>query len=127
MPHRRVLVHGAREHGAGALGAGAVAPVSGPISAPVPDGRRPVSSSKAIAPSENTSAGVDQAAPAIAFRRAVRPAHRRADADPLQRLDDAEPGGAGLVGRDEDVARVQGAVTDARRPGPHPSPRPAGR
>ena len=48
-----------------------------------------------------------------ALGRAVRAAHRRAQADPLQRFDDAEPGGARLFGRDEDVARMQRAVADA--------------
>ena len=50
-----------------------------------------------------------------ALGRAVGAAHRCAQADPLEGFDDAEPGRAGLFGCDEDVARVQRAVADARR------------
>ena len=45
--------------------------------------------------------------------RGVGTPDRRADADLFERLDDAEAGGARLVGRHEDVARVQAAVADA--------------
>ena len=83
--------------------------------APVPAGRRPVSSSKVIAASENTSAAVPHGAPSIRSGARVRPPNRRADARRLERLDDAESGGARLVGRDEDVTRMQPAVTDAGR------------
>ncbi len=91
---------------------GTTEPVSGPMSCPVPDGRRPVSSSNAIAPSEKTSAGVDQSPPGNPFRGAVRPADGCADPDPLERVDDAEAGGASLVWCNEDVTRMERAVTD---------------
>ena len=51
--------------------------------------------------------------PGDPLRRAVRPAHRRAETDALERFDDAEAAGARFVGRDEHVAQVQRAVADA--------------
>ena len=46
------------------------------------------------------------------FRGGIRPPDRRANANALERLDDAEAGRAGFVGRDENVARMQAAVAD---------------
>ena len=81
---------------------------------PVPAGRRAVSSSKVIAASENTSAGVPQRAPVDPLGRRIGTANRRADTDVLERFDHPEPGRARLVGRYKDVARMQSAVPDAR-------------
>ena len=44
--------------------------------------------------------------------RGVRTAHRRGDADPLERAGDAEAGQPRVVGRQQHVARMQRAVGD---------------
>ena len=46
------------------------------------------------------------------FRRTVRPADRSANPDTLEGVDDAEAGGASLVWCNEDVTRMERAVSD---------------
>ena len=87
------------------------------MSSPRPDGRRPVSSSYAMAASENTSAGVPHGSPAMRSGGLYgrRTGARRPQA--LQRVDDAETARPRLVRRDEDVAWMQRTVPDAGGPG----------
>ena len=53
-------------------------------------------------------------APRDPFGGGVGPPDRRPDPHLFERFDNAEAGGPGFVGRDEDVARMQAPVADAR-------------
>ena len=107
----RIVVHGTREHGVDDCRHRRLGQHADPRT-----GSRGALARQQLEGDRRQREHVSGGAPAAAvdaFRRAVRPAHRRPDADLFQRFDDAEPGGARLVGCYKDVARMQTAVPDA--------------
>ena len=114
-PDRRRARGRTRACSGGMVGAGDLGQTHPRAVPPEPATRRPHSISCISAARLKTSARTIPGAPAHPFRRGVRAPHRRGDADPLERARDAEAGQPRLVGRQQDVARMQRAV---RRCGP---------